>query len=493
MATENTGRIIADKYRVDDLVADGAFVSLFRGTNTLLEKPVSIALPVDGNGDPDRFFSEAKAAARISHPNVLNLTDFGTDRGETLYAVYESALGETLREAISREGQLPVEMAIDIAKQTGAALSAAHAGGVIHGSLTPSNIIVSSSSPGRASVKVFGFGTPNAINDEDLAVSKDSARFAYLAPEQCSGSEDADRRGDVYSLGAIMFEMLSGSAPFVGETPSEVMMRQIEEPPPPLSSFRQDLPAWIEPVLLKAMAKNPDARYQSVDEFVNDLSSASLLPADSAVGATGESNNLWKTAFVVLAGISLLTVGLIYMTYSRRTDPATVLQTDANGMPVQPINPATGVEEQNLSNRPPDYTMYDANTNTMISPGGVVPGDAGNPWLNGTAPPAGAPNIGAGGQVIQVPGGNSPFMSDPNCIPQPSGIMLCTVPVNPTPTPRATPTPRTGATANTNTAPAPAATPTPQPARPSPTPARTPARPAATPAANRPAPTADSQ
>jgi len=490
MATENNGRIIADKYRVDELIADGSFVSLFRGTNTLLEKPVSIALPIDGAGDPDRFFSEAKAAAKISHPNVLNLTDFGTDKGEAVYAIYESAAGETLREAISREGQLPVEMAIDVAKQTGAAMSAAHAGGFVHGNLTPSNIIVSSSEPGRVSVKVYGFGTANAINEDSEASLRPSS-FAYLAPEQCSGSEEADRRGDVYSLGAILFEMLSGSAPFLGETPSEVMMRQIEEPPPPLSSFRQDLPAWLEPVLLKAMAKNPDARYQSIDEFVNDLSSAALLPAGAAVGAVDGSNNIWKTAFVVLAGISLLTVGLIYMTYSPRTDPATVLQTDANGMPVQPINPATGVEEQNLSNLPPDYTMYDANTNTMISPGGVVPGDAGNPWLNGTAPPAGAPNIGAGGQVIQVPGGNSPFMSDPNCIPQPSGIMLCTVPVNPTPTPRPSPTPRTGAPTNTNTGTTPAATPTPQPARPSPTPARTPSRPSNTPAANRPAPTAD--
>jgi len=490
MATENNGRIIADKYRVDELITDGSFVSLFRGTNTLLEKPVSIALPIDGAGDPDRFFSEAKAAAKISHPNVLNLTDFGTDKGEAVYAIYESAAGETLREAISREGQLPVEMAIDVAKQTGAAMSAAHAGGFVHGNLTPSNIIVSSSEPGRVSVKVYGFGTANAINEDSEASLRPSS-FAYLAPEQCSGSEEADRRGDVYSLGAILFEMLSGSAPFLGETPSEVMMRQIEEPPPPLSSFRQDLPAWLEPVLLKAMAKNPDARYQSIDEFVNDLSSAALLPAGAAVGAVDGSNNIWKTAFVVLAGISLLTVGLIYMTYSPRTDPATVLQTDANGMPVQPINPATGVEEQNLSNLPPDYTMYDANTNTMISPGGVVPGDAGNPWLNGTAPPAGAPNIGAGGQVIQVPGGNSPFMSDPNCIPQPSGIMLCTVPVNPTPTPRPSPTPRTGAPTNTNTGTTPAATPTPQPARPSPTPARTPSRPSNTPAANRPAPTAD--
>jgi hypothetical protein len=258
------------------------------------------------------------------------------------------------------------------------------------------------------------------------------------------------------------------------------MMRQIEEPPPPLSSFRTDLPAWIEPVILQAMAKNPDARYQTVDAFVHDLANASAVPTTVAPVADG-SNNLWKTAFVVLAGISLLTIGLIYMTYSRQTDPTTALQPDANGMPVQPINPATGVEEQNLSSLPPEFS-YDANTNTMVPTGGGVPGDAGNPWLNGNNPPPGGPPIGPGGGTIVVPGGNSPFMNDPNCVPQPSGIMLCTVPVTPTPSPRVSPTPRASANSNTNTGTAPATTPV--PARPSPSPAR----PVSTPAANRPDP-----
>jgi serine/threonine protein kinase len=462
------GKLIADKYRVDELIGESSFGSLHRGTNTLLDKPVAIG--VGG----ERFLERAKAAAKISHPNLLNLNDLGTDADGTAYAVYESAAGETLTEALAREGQLPVEMAIDIARQIGAGLSAAHTSELVHGDLSPANVIVSSSEPGRVGVKVFGFGADNALHDG----STDPSRFAYLAPEQCSGAEYADNRGDIYSLGAILYQALAGSTPFIGETASDVMMRQIEEPPPPLSSFRTDLPAWLEPVILQAMAKNPDARYQTVDAFVNDLANASAVPTTAAASAEG-ANNLWKTAFVVLAGISLLTVGLIYMTYSRQTDPTTALQPDANGMPVQPINPATGVEEQNLSSLPPDFT-YDANSNTAM-PNGAVPGDAGNPWLNGNNPPAGGPPIGPGGQVIQVPGGNSPFMNDPNCIPQPSGIMLCTVPVAPTPAPKTSPTPRPPANANTNTAgtnpagtPAPARTPTPRPAN-------TPARPASTP------------
>lgn len=465
---------------MDELIGESSFGKLYSGTNTLLEKPVAIVIPTEHDED---LLARAKAAAKVSHPNLLNLTDLGTDADGTTFAIYESAPGELLADAVAREGQLPFEMAIDIAKQAGAALSAAHANSLVHGDLSPSNIIVSSSEPGRALVKVLGFGSRSAIETAaEGDGGREPGRFAYLAPERCSGSEEADGRGDIYSLGVILYQMLAGSVPFAGETAGEVMLRQIDEPPPPLSSFRTDLPAWIEPVILQAMAKDPDARYRSVDAFVNDLSNASAVPTAVVADAEGQ-NNLWKTAFVVLAGISLLTVGLIYLTYSRRTDPATALQPDANGMPVQPINPATGVEEQNLSNLPPDYTMLDANSNTALPPG-TVPGDGSNPWLNGTAPPPGAPSIPPGGQIIQVPQGQSPFMTDPNCVLQPSGIYLCPVPVTPTPTPKATPTPRATPASNANTGTTPAATPTPQQARPSPTPAQ----PARTPVGTRPDP-----
>lgn len=480
MAGEFTGKLIADKYRVDERIAASGLGEFYRGTNVLLEKPVSISLlsadlAVDANIS-SRFFTEAKAAAKISHPNVLNLTDFGTDPSGIAYTIHEAANGETLANAISREGQLPVEMAVDIAEQVGTALSAAHFGGIVHGNLSPANILAASNEPGAASVKVFGFATPNAINTDD---AQDAGRFAYLAPEQCAGSDAVDSRGDIYSLGVILFEMLAGSQPFTGTTPTDVMMRHIEEPPPPLSAFRQDLPPAIEPVVIKALAKNPDARYQTADEFIDDLSLAAAGQPLAAAAAPESNNNIWKTAFVVLVGVSLLTIGLIYATSVKQTDPTTALQPDANGMPVQPINPATGIEEQNLLNLPPDYTMFDANTNTAMQPGAYPGGDGNNPWLNGSAPPPGAPAIPPGGQVIQVPGG-SPFMADSNCVPQPSGILLCTVPLTPTPAPKTSPTPRGTPVANTNTGTPPAATPTPPratptPARTQPTPARTPA------------------
>lgn len=493
MPGELTGKLIAEKYRVDAYLGPAGLGELYRGINTLLDKPVSISILTAGSDLADRFFSEAKAAAKVDHRNVLNLVDFGTYDG-TSYAVYEAANGETLAEALKREERLPADMSVEIARQIAAGLGAAHAAGIVHGNLTPANVLAFSSEPGAASVKVFGFSTANAITD-DTAL-QDPARFAYLSPEQCSGAEVIDARTDLYSLGVILFEMLAGERPFMGETPTEVMMRHIEEPPPPLSAFRQDLPESLEPVILRALAKDPDARYHTAGEFASDLDLAMAgQPIAAAAATAGEgTNNIWKTAFVVLVGISLLTFGLIYATSVKQTDPTTVPQADANGMPVQPINPATGIEEQNLSNLPPDYsTLGNSNINpAMVDP--VPGGDGYNPWANGGAPPAGAPAIPPGGQVIQVPPGQSPFMMDPNCILQPSGIYLCPVPVTPTPAPKATPTPRTPANANTNTATPPtAATPTPQ-TRPSPAVDRTPAtRPARTPAPanNRPDPNSE--
>ena len=146
------------------------------------------------------------------------------------------------------------------------------------------------------------------------------------------------------------------------------------------------------------------------------------------------------TAFGSESGTGSKAAGLGWdaMTKDKQTDPTTIPQADANGMPVQPINPATGIEEQNLSNLPPDYsTLGNSNINpAMMDP--MPGGDGYNPWANGGAPPAGAPALPPGGQVIQVPPGQSPFMMDSNCILQPSGIYLCPVPVTPTPAPRAT-------------------------------------------------------
>jgi hypothetical protein len=197
-------------------------------------------------------------------------------------------------------------------------------------------------------------------------------------------------------------------------------------------------------------------------------------PDTVATGAAVEKKqDPWKTAFIVLVGIVLLSAVLIYSTSSRRTEPTTALQTDANGQPVQPLNPATGVDEARLAALPADAINANANLSTL--PGQLPGGDGYDPWARGVQPPPGAP-ISPGGGYMTIPnGGGSQFMP-PECILQPSGIYLCPVPTNANASvPKATPTPRS-ANANVQASPTPAtaasprANQTPAAARTTPTP-----------------------
>lgn len=498
MLDQFIGQTLADKYRIDSVMRDdggGGLGRVYRATHLLIDKPATIkilapALAVDENV-VKRFSNEARAVSRIAHPNILNVTDFGTDKTGATYIVFESADGATLlRDAIIREGALPFERAAGIARQIAAALGAAHAGGTIHRGLSGENILLARAADAEL-VKVADFGA-FAETDKDLANDAASKRnFEYLSPEQNASITEADERSDIYSLGVIFYEMLAGEVPYRADNATDLLLKQAHNPPAPLSAFRADLPAAIEPIVLRALAKNPDLRYQTAAEFAADLNAAAgasaetetiVVPPRAALDANSKNvrNNMWKTAFVVLAGISLLAIGLIYATSSKQTDPATALQSDANGSPVQPLNPATGINEAGAS----ALTLYSpemtANSNmTMMTmpqpvPNGDGYGDGVNPWARGVPPP-GAPmyqQIPPGGQMIDPNNPNSIFMQD--------GTVYVPVPVNANVSVNANTKPTT-ANANVKAAPAntaaPPATPTPA-ANSQPSPAKTPVQPA---------------
>ena len=216
-----------------------------------------------------------------------------------------------------------------------------------------------------------------------------------------------------------------------------------------------------------APIERPDANEIAAEAEVSDASVETVPPTEHVAERRQDP---WKTAFIVLIGIVMLSAVLIYSTSSRRTEPTTVLQTDANGQPVQPLNPASGVEEERLAALPLDSVA--ANSNVTALPGQLPGGDGLDPWANGGKPPAGAP-ISPGGGYMTVPNGGSQFMP-PDCILQPSGIYLCPVPTNANAAVRPTPTPRSNAAnANVQATPTPAnpkATPTPAAAKPTPTP-----------------------
>ena len=481
MLNQIIGTNLADKYQIDEVLRDSGLGKIYRATHLLMDKHVTVkvlppALAID-ESIVKQFSAEARTVSHISHPNILNVTDFGSDKNGSVYIVMEDADGETLEQSIKREGKFPVARAVKIARQIAAALSAAHANGVIHHHLNSQNVLLTHTALEPETVKVLDFGSDTLYENEDFEDGEPNLRsLEYASPEQNSSVADADERSDVYALGVILYEMLAGEVPFTAENQTDLMMKQAENPPAPLSAFRSDLPDYIEPIVIKALAKNPDMRYQTADDFARDLNSIAADFGEKRTAAASGSHeyatsNVWKTAFVVLVGIVGLSAGMIYFTQGKQTNPTTQLQTDANGQPVQPLNPATGMNEQSSASGfapyNPEMMSNSAMTMPQQMPNGDGLGDGYNPWASGK-PPAGAPPqyVQPGGQIYTIPGDGSQFMPQDGqyvLVPQPlNDNVNANVNVKPSPTPKG----KGGTAANTQTQPSP----TPPATNPQPTP-----------------------
>ncbi len=423
---EFVGEILADKYHTGSILRKDDFGTVYNGVHLLMEKPVIIKilspdLAIDEN-IVEGFSFEAKTISRLSHPNILNITDFGRDKDGTVFLVMEHAAGETIKDLILREGALPVERAVRIARQIAAALSAAHSNRIFHTTLSSNKVMVAPAGNGHDLVKVFDIGsftTTDYFKDRSELSIED---VSYLSPEQCSGESEPDERSDIYSLGIIFYELLTGELPFTADTEMDLMLKHAEVPPPPLVAFRSDVPEEIEPILLNALAKDPDHRYQSAEAFAEDLADVFKAGDDDETiviphvsPAAKEKVNVWKTAFIALAGMSVLALALIYFTGARRTDTITALPTDENSLPVQPLNPATGVPEQGSLTSQFPGALVEGDPN-LLSPD--VGGDGYDPWGSVSVPPPGGSQsnvpIGPGEDYVTIPNDGSIFMPNPD-------------------------------------------------------------------------------
>src|SRR6185503_6970739 len=223
---------------------------------------------------------EARAASRISHPNALSVTDFGEDEAGIVFLVMEYLSGRTLKQVIREEGPLSLARTVDIMRQVGDALDAAHAQNVVHRDLKSDNIMLLSTAMGvHAKVLDFGIAKINEPEGEfDTNLTAPNLVIGtpqYMSPEQCSQDGEIDARSDIYSFGVILYEMLVGHVPFSGDSPTIVMMKHLQDPVPSVMEERSDLPASVARVVARAMAKVPRNRYQNVAELVEDLTIAS--------------------------------------------------------------------------------------------------------------------------------------------------------------------------------------------------------------------------
>jgi len=281
--TWTTGDLLAGKYRLERRLGAGAAAEAWEAENVLLGRTVAVKILHEhlARSAPTRahFLSEARAAARIAHPNVVSVFDIGVADEALPFIVMELCDGETLSTVVDGRGPMGVSYAVDLVVQVLAGLSAAHELGIVHRDLKPDNLIVVHPRPEQPMVKVLDFGIAQGVFGDH----PDGTVFGtpeYMPPEQARG-EAVDTRADIYAAGVILYELLTGVVPFTGDSPAQTIQRMLTTLAPPPSRMNVPIPPPLERVVLSALEKLPAARPQSAQEFMAAISPFGTGPKPS--------------------------------------------------------------------------------------------------------------------------------------------------------------------------------------------------------------------
>jgi len=273
-----TGRVLDGKYRLERQIGRGGMGLVYIGLHTQFTRQFAIKLLLRGPADdpslPARFRQEAEAAARIRHPNVVQVSDFGQTSDDLLYMVMEYVEGKSFRRLLEEEKRLDPRRAVELSSQICSAIAAAHRAGVVHRDLKPENVMVEVID-GREMARVLDFGIAR-LKDAQARYTLPGGILgtpAYMSPEQCQGGE-IDHRSDIYSLGVMLYEMLSGRPPFEAETWQGLMVKHINQSPEPLDAVSPGLPAPLTRAVMRALEKSASKRHQEAAELAEELRTA---------------------------------------------------------------------------------------------------------------------------------------------------------------------------------------------------------------------------
>ena len=323
------GTVLSDRYRIEAKLGSGGMSTVYLARDETLDRPVAIKiLHREMSEQPDqleRFRQEARAVAKLSHPAVVSVIDAGEDHGHP-YIVFEYVEGETLKQRISRIGALDVQDALAYAIEIARGLAVAHNRRLIHRDVKPQNVLINMA--GRA--KVTDFGIARQLEQSGVtATGRVLGTTDYVAPEQAMG-QAVDQRSDVYSVGIVLYEMLTGEIPFTADSQVGVAMKHVNEELPDVQAKRPEISSAVALVVERSTAKNPAERYQTIEEMEDDLETALEVEAARTGSTTAEATSVLETvppaqrklrgrARWSLAGILLLvvvaaiTLGIVYL------------------------------------------------------------------------------------------------------------------------------------------------------------------------------------
>jgi len=281
------GTILSGRYRLEARIGAGGMSTVYRALDETLERRVAIKLlnrEVSTDSDElERFRREARAVAQLSHPHIVAVIDAGEDEGRP-YIVFECVEGETLKERIRRLGRLPVPEAVAYAIEIARALGAAHARHIVHRDVKPQNVLIDE----EGSAKVTDFGIARTLDEDGLtADGRVIGTTDYVAPEQALGQE-VTGQSDLYSLGIVLYEMLTGQVPFQGESQVAVAMQHVREPLPDVQRARPEISAALAAVIDRATAKSPADRYRDDAELIADLEDVLAIETARSGSVTDE-------------------------------------------------------------------------------------------------------------------------------------------------------------------------------------------------------------